>query len=412
MSTHSSNGAQPPRLRPAAVLYGPEAEERSLPARFASDLKGRGWRVGGLVQEMARDAGGAILTMDAIELDSGRRIPLARGVAGGRPAGECALDSSALTETTEALRRAVARRMDLIVIEKFGEQERQHAGLADEMLAAMAEGIPTLISVPAALVDEWNRFSGGMSVLLPSDAAALWRWWGPHRLYQELTHGVAEAPAKRVVVGFNWTLVEGPDGCGLAQTPARDTSGCRSVTDGGDLAGRPLSELANLIHSWDPSQAAIGIAAVNAHHNRRDLEGVPENGLDVVAGFDGPVTVIGRFPGLAGRLADYRIIERTPRPDEFPESAAGWLLPGSEGALITASSLVDHSLAGLLGSRGHGPVAMVGPGTPLTPGLFAYGIDVLAGLVVEDAEGVAKTIAEGCTMRALKRHGRMVTLRR
>ena len=50
MSTHSSEGARPPRLRPAAVLYGSDPGERSLPARFASDLKGRGWRVGGLVQ--------------------------------------------------------------------------------------------------------------------------------------------------------------------------------------------------------------------------------------------------------------------------------------------------------------------------------------------------------------------------
>ena len=410
MSTHSLD--HPPRLRPAAVLYAPDSSERSLPARFAEDLKRRGWRVGGLVQELVRGADGAILTMDAIEVDSGRRIPLARPVKGKRPSGECALDGSALTESTAVLRRAVAERVDLIVVEKFGEQEKKHQGLADEILAAMAEGIPTLIAVPAALIEEWSRFSGGLSDILQPNEAALWRWWGPHRLYDELARGVGNGPAKRVVVGFNWTLVEGPDGCGLAQTPQRDSPGCRTVVDSGDLAGRPLNDLARMIHSWDPAQASIGVAAVNAHYNRYDLEGIAENGLDVVGAFDPPVTVVGRFPGLAKRIPECRVIERPPRDGEFPATAADWLLPASEGVLVTASTLVDHSLPGLLGTCGPAAVAMVGPGTPLTTGLHAYGIDILSGLVVEVPDGIARAVAEGCTMRPLKRHARMVTVRR
>ncbi len=410
MSTYCSD--HPPRLRPAAVLYAPDSSERSLPARFAEDLKNRGWRVGGLVQEVVRDGDGAVLTMEAIELDSGRRIPLARPVKGKRPSGECALDGASLTEATAALRRAVAERADLVVIEKFGEQEKKHQGLADEILAAMAEGMPTLVAVPAALIEEWNRFSGGLSDILQPDEAALWRWWGPHRLYGELARGVGAGPAKRVVVGFNWTLVEGADGCGLAQTPERHTPGCRTIADAGNLAGRPLGDLARMIHSWDPAEASIGVAAVNAHYNRYDLEGGAENGLDVLAAFDPPVTVVGRFPGLAARIPHCRVIERPPGEGEFPATAADWLLPGSEGVLLTASTLVDHSLPGLLGARGPGAVAMVGPGTPLSTGLHAYGIDVLSGLVVEDPDAVAVAVAEGCTMRPLKRHARMVTLRR
>ena len=411
MSTNSfEESFTPPPLRPAAILYAPDSSDRSLPARFAEDLKSRGWRVGGLVQEVTRADDGAILTMDAIELDSGRRIPLARSVERQRENGECALDSSALTETTEALRRAIREGVDIIIVEKFGEQEKNHQGLADEILAAMAEGIPTLVSVPAGLIEEWNRFSGGLSDVLPPDMAALWRWWGPHRLYGELVQNTGQGAAKRVVVGFNWTFVEGPDGCGFAQTPQRDATGCQTLTQPGTLAGRPLCELARLAHSWDPSQAAIGIAAVNAHINRCDLKGGDDNGLDVVAGFDTPVTVIGRFPGLAGRLTDYRVIERPPREGELPHTAADWVLSASEGVLITASALVDHGLPALLGACGHARVAMVGPGTPLTPRLFAYGIHVLSGLVVLDPEGAANAVAEGATMRGLKPYGRMLTV--
>lgn len=409
MSTHS-RAHPPPRLPPAAVLYSPASAGRSVLARFARELIDRGWRVGGLVQEVSHDAAGQRTAIDAIEVDSGRRISLALPAT---PAEEgCILDPSALAEASGALRRAVAERADLMVVEKFGDRERSGQGLADEILDAMAEGIPTLVAVPAEAVDPWNAFCGGLSVLLPGDPDALWRWWGPHRLYEDLVLGVGDAPAGRVVVGLNWTLVEGPEGCGLAQTPSRDTTGCRSVPDAGRLAGRPLDELAGLIRSWDPFEAAVGAAAVNAHYNRYDLEGEDEDGLVSLAEADGPVTVVGRFPGLAGRLGEHRLIERRPAEGEFPEAAAGWLLSEGGRVLVTAASLVDHSLPGLLESRAAGAaVALVGPGTPLTPRLHAYGIDVLAGMVVEDAEAAAAAVAEGAAVRELKRHARRLTLK-
>jgi len=51
------------------------------------------------------------------------------------------------------------------------------------------------------------------------------------RLYQALSAGVSGV-AERVIVGLNWTLVVGPDGAGMAQTPARGTAGCRSRVSG------------------------------------------------------------------------------------------------------------------------------------------------------------------------------------
>ena len=51
-----------------------------------------------------------------------------------------------------------------------------------------------------------------------------------HPLYDDLERGVG-GRAKRVIVGLNWTLVEGPHGAGLAHTPTRGTNGCRSLPD-------------------------------------------------------------------------------------------------------------------------------------------------------------------------------------
>ena len=64
----------------------------------------------------------------------------------------------------------------------------------------------------------------------------------------------------------------------------------------------------------------------------------------------------------------------------------------------------------LLAQRGDGEIAIVGPSTPLTPRLHAYGIDLLAGLIVEDVEAAARGVAEGGAVGSLKPHARMVTL--
>ena len=55
---------------------------------------------------------------------------------------------------------------------------------------------------------------------------------------------------------------------------------------------------------------------------------------------------------------------------------------------------------------------LVGPGTPLCPGLLGHGIDALSGLVVTDPDGAARATAEGGAMNALKPHTRFATLTR
>ena len=132
------------------------------------------------------------------------------------------------------------------------------------MLAAVAVGIPVITAVPGVLIGEWIAFTGGRTDLLLPTAPALWRWWGPRRLYADLVQGVAEAEVRRVVIGLNWTMVEGPDGIGLAQTPERGTPGCVAAPRAGYRAGGSLRQLAALANSTNPFDAALGIAAFAA----------------------------------------------------------------------------------------------------------------------------------------------------
>lgn len=399
------------RAPAGAVVYTPGAPVEALLETFTTALKRRGWRLGGLIQRTRRDGDGRKLGMELVALDTGEVLPIGQSLGKGAGGDACAVDTGAVAEATSALRRAIDARVDLLVVNKFSHLERGGRGFSDEMLEAMAAGMPLLTSVQAAMLDDWWRFSGGHGALLPVDQRALWRWWGPRRLYEDLAQGVGAGIARRVLVGLNWTMVEGPDGVGLAASPSRDAPGCSGKLAAGSYAGRPLRELAAMLGSWNPFEAAIAMAAVNAHYNRFDLAGADSNGLDDVPR-DGRVVVIGAFPNIGERLPGALVVERSPRDGEYPEPAVDWLLPGADTVVATGSTLGNRSLPRLLDLAAGAHVALVGPSTTLSPRLFDYGVEVLSGLVAEDPDGIARMVAEGGGGGALKRCGRQVTLRR
>ncbi|HSV29589.1 MAG TPA: DUF2478 domain-containing protein, partial [Candidatus Omnitrophota bacterium] len=306
-----------------AVVYPPDRQPEALLAAFAAELASRGFSLGGLVQETHGKA------MELVELDSGRRHNLTQPLGAGSQS--CVLDLGAMADAAMAIRRAVESRADLVLVNKFSKTEKAGGGFAAEMLAAMVEGVPMLTSVPGAYVEEWIDFTGGRGDLIMPDQRALWRWWGAHHVYDDLALAVPDVPAGRVVVGLNWTLVEGPHGIGLAQTPERGTGGCRALSE---LKDRSLRQLASLCRSWDPFEVAVGIAAANAHFNRFDLMAADTNGLDALKD-PGRIVVVGGFPGLAERLPGAAVIERDPGPGQYPEEACTWLLPAAESAVIT-----------------------------------------------------------------------------
>jgi len=91
--------------------------------------------------------------------------------------GTCSLDTSVLVESSAALRRAIAERVDLIVLEKFGDQEQKSQGLSDEIFTAIAENIPLLIAVPQDALELWKERSGGLSEILDFKVEQFCYWW-------------------------------------------------------------------------------------------------------------------------------------------------------------------------------------------------------------------------------------------
>ncbi len=403
--------AFPPLLRPGAVMHGPGSEHiDSLLDRFVSELARRGFRVGGVVQRNHGSRDDCSDQMELVDVATGRAFDISQKL--GRESRACRVDPSGVADASQAIRRAIAERADLIVVNKFAGLEAHGEGLSDEMLSVISNGIPLLTSVGSRYINEWQSFAGGYADLLSPDMEALWRWWGPHRLYEDLVLGVADAEVKRVVIGAKWILVETTAGAvGLAARPSATADAVLPPPD--SWAGGNLKALAaQAARSWDALEVAVGVAALNAHYNHTGLTGGATNGLDLYAGVEGRVVVVGGFPQIARRLPRAQVIEIHPRPGEYPEPACDWLLPGAEAAVVTASSLANRTLPRLLASGRGARLALVGPGTPLTARLFDYGIETLSGFVAVDEPALVEAIQAGASSKQFHCHGRFVTLHR
>ncbi len=158
----------------AAAVYRPDTGDRMALLKFVEQLKSNQIRVGGLLQEALFDSAGEIIGLNAIDVLTNQRVPISRPMESG---GECAFDVSALAETTAIIRNAIDDRLDLVVIEKFGELEQDGKGLIDEIFQTIAAGIPLLISVPTAALPLWQERSAELGSVLSFNVESFLQWW-------------------------------------------------------------------------------------------------------------------------------------------------------------------------------------------------------------------------------------------
>jgi nucleoside-triphosphatase THEP1 len=161
----------------AAAVYPAKKADRVGLARFVNALKKAKVRVGGLLQEKVLMGQDGMQRVEAVDIATGKRIPINQPTPEKWRNRVCSLDVSALAETTASLRQAIQDEVELIVVEKFGDAERDGEGLTDEVLQAIAAGIPVVIAVPDTNLDIWNDRSGGMGDVLNCDEEELRSWW-------------------------------------------------------------------------------------------------------------------------------------------------------------------------------------------------------------------------------------------
>lgn len=160
-------------VRAGAVVLQDGVSSEALLRAFTAWAAARGLSLGGLVQRGGRadKSGDAEIVM--VDLGTGATIPIMQKL--GRDA-ICAIDTGAIATASMVLRRAIADRPDVVVVNKFGYLEADGGGLIDEMLAVMAEGLPLVTTVADKRVAAWLDRCGGQCELLPPDLAAIEAW--------------------------------------------------------------------------------------------------------------------------------------------------------------------------------------------------------------------------------------------
>jgi len=196
-----------------------------------------------------------------------------------------------------------------------------------------------------------------------------------------------------------WTAVLSKH-CGLASTFHEPHPYHRPVRNAERLTELSALELAQYARSDNVLEASIGMATINSLIDIDEARCVEKNALDVLAekGKNKKIAIVGHFPwipklrSIAGTLW---VIEQSPQEGELPAEAAEEVLPQADLVGITGASFINHTIDRLLDLSKSSFVVVLGPTTPLSPVLFDYGADILAGVKVVEPDKTIRSISQG-----------------
>ncbi|HET89794.1 MAG TPA: hypothetical protein ENN99_03510 [Chloroflexi bacterium] len=234
-----------------------------------------------------------------------------------------------------------------------------------------------------------------------------------------LTSLHTDAPTRQVLVGAFWTAVvldTDPPRCGLASTlrPATHPGG-PPVPRAGRLLEHSGRELAELLRSSSTLEASIGMAAFNALLEVDGETGIEINAEDVILdkGTGKRIAIVGHFPFIERvrrAAAECWVVELHPRPGDLPAERSAEVLPQADVVALTGTSLINHTFDDLIGLCNPDTfVILLGGSTPLTPVLFDYRVDAVAGTWVVDVSAALQTVGQGATFPQI-RGKRLLTL--
>ncbi|MCI0520457.1 MAG: DUF364 domain-containing protein [Chloroflexi bacterium] len=227
-------------------------------------------------------------------------------------------------------------------------------------------------------------------------------------LRELLNNLTVDAEVRQVLVGAHWTVVCSRF-CGMASTLSGDKPhGHHQVRGVGHLHEKSTRELAEYALSDNLLEASIGLAAINSLLTVDESSAVEVNAVEVLIenGRGKNVALVGHFPfvpRLRLEVGNLWVIEQRPTEGDYPAEAAADLIPRANVVAITSSALINHTLDDLLALCAPGALVMaLGPSTPLSPVLFAHGVDILSGSRVVDEAAVFRTVGQGAAFQQVE----------
>ena len=215
----------------------------------------------------------------------------------------------------------------------------------------------------------------------------------------------------RIGLGYTAVLLENGN-AGVAYTFRDDApGGCSAYQNIRPIAGRPAAQILDLFDTKDSIESALALATANALFNRRDktyfkgdileqLQIGPEDRVGMVGNF-GPL-----IPSLRKQAKALYIFEQIDSPQGYllPASQAEELLPRCQVALLTSTSIINHTAGHLLElAASCRDIVFLGASTPLSPEVFTNTrVTMLSGVTVANPREILQIVSEGGGMGFFK----------
>ena len=233
------------------------------------------------------------------------------------------------------------------------------------------------------------------------------------RIKNHLLCEAAGVRVKDVRIGLRYTAVSLEGGrTGVAFTFSEGMARqCPFLEGLHPLAGRVASDLISLLGSKSKIEMAVALATGNALVNsQRDeqlkgdaTEYLHIKGEDIVGmvGYSAPI--LSKLRKLTSRIMIFE--QSGDRGGEcYPEEDAYRLLPQCEVAMITSTSILNHTIDRLLESScSCREVVLMGATTPLLPQAFENTpVTLLSGVIITRPEEILRIVSEGGGVRLFK----------
>jgi hypothetical protein len=229
---------------------------------------------------------------------------------------------------------------------------------------------------------------------------------------------------QRAQIGLIYCAVQldsGSTGVGFTFPAERSGQPCGAGLSGqGNLAGRNADQLIEQLASEELVSSALGMAAANAvvADSLTDPHALGGDILDHLDIREGDrICMVGCFLPVLERLGDLGVqvntVDQVAKPGAEPAERVEQLLPASQVAIITGTSIINNTIDDLLRlAAGCREVAILGPSTPLLAEAFrGLAVHCLSGIRVDDPDAVFRIIGEGGGFRFFKDHTTKLNIR-
>ncbi|MCK9225077.1 MAG: DUF364 domain-containing protein [Candidatus Muirbacterium halophilum] len=240
------------------------------------------------------------------------------------------------------------------------------------------------------------------------------------RLYEKYRKDAEKSIIESIVVGVGYCFVKLTDGrSGIAYSYFEYKKGCTFFGDNTDFEGLAAINLLKFLENTNTLVKSLGFACLNALNDANltsQENGDIVNFLDLnpsseifMIGFFGPIV---NFIKKAG-VKSISILDKSKKVGDSDDFYAEFANAENPVLLLTSTSLLNDTFHGILEKiPKNTKICMVGPSTVMdTEIMKEYGINVLSGMKVIDAEGVQKAIKLGGGTPIIKEYCSKLTIK-